>query len=204
MKKRNGLLMTAMTLVLVAAAVAPASAWFEGANGTSGTFASGTFTLSDEGASLTCEKAEGGWVIQDENPSKQAPTKQGPHWDLAFSKSNGCTAFGFVGAEVEGPEVQTLQMSKHQVSGLRALWRRFSRWIARGNCELKIEPASNQNLKTITIANSGTSLEATVNIAGITTTATSLGGLGCVGVKNPTNSAGTLKGTITGVAVKEV
>jgi hypothetical protein len=183
--------------------VAPASAWFKAltAGARSGTHHAGVATVTIQGSSVTCEKLEGAWQIRttgkvgerSTGPGQQL-TKEGPHEELIVSKWNKCTAFGFVGATVSPCIIQLEQPNKGQTTGFTLSVVLECKVVATGNCELKIAPeAANEHLKSVSGENSGPNVKDVLAGTGITSTSTSLGGLGCVGVKTLKNAEGALK-----------
>jgi hypothetical protein len=199
---------------MFAVSVAPAGAWFKAltAGATSGPGHAGSTTFTDQGASVTCEKAEGAWQIRStgkvsergSGPGQQL-TKEGPHLDLIVSKWNNCTAFTFINSTVSPCILQLEQPNKGQLTGLTGTVVTECIVTATGNCELKVAPeAANEHLKTITIENVGTTVVANVAVTGVTNTSRSLGGLGCVGVKTGKNSVGEEKaGEVVGEKLNE-
>jgi hypothetical protein len=194
----------AVIVGMFAVSVVPASAWFKSltAGATSGAASTGTVTFSDEASTIDCEKVEGAWQVRTtgklaervEGPGQQI-TKEGPHLDVMVSKWKGCTAYGFIGAEVKPCVLQMEQPNKGQTTGVTLSVATECTAVATGNCELKVAPEANEHLKTVTLENAGPNLVATFALTGVTSTSTPLGGLGCVGIKNGKNSIGTWKGT---------
>ena len=203
MSKFRTLMGLAVIVGMFAISAAPASAWFQSAGtATQGVGSAGSTTFGDEEAAVTCEKAEGGWRIDEF--TKQAATTLGQHQLISVSKWNNCTAFGFLGAEVTPCQLQLIQTAKGQTTGVLGTVITGCTVTVKGQCQIKVAPAGNSNLKEIKLANSGANLVGTVNVSGITSTATSLGGFGCTGITNLTNKVGTEKGVVTGVGLKEV
>ena len=184
--------------------VTPASGWFQsGGILTRGIVTSAPITYGDEEAAATCEKTEGGWIIQE--ATKNEATTLGQDLLVSVSKWNNCSAFGFVGGTSKPCQLEEVQKLKGQTVGI--LVNVVTECIVKitGQCEIKI-PASalNRGLKEVKLANSGANLVDTFNVSGVTSTATPLGGFGCPGVTNLTNKVGTIKAVITKVGVKEV
>jgi hypothetical protein len=194
-----------LVLMLVSLGGASANAAFEAKNpGGTGKGSAGETTFKDESAIINCEKrtvsyyqerTSGKWEEINKGPGEQ-PTKQGPHEEVVVGPSSNCTAFGFVGAEVKPCSFQLEQLTKG--GSVTNTYVTECVIVAKGNCELKIAATkANERLAEVVVGNEGANSFAKLNVTGITTTATSLGGLGCVGIKNLKNNAGSETGTFT-------
>jgi hypothetical protein len=196
------LLGLAVVAGLFAIAVAPASAWFQ-SNGkaTTGKATLGTTTFTDEGATWTCEKGEGAWGIQE--LTKGTPTTLGQTLRLSMSKWNGCFFFGAEGAPVKPCTLQLTQLTKGATTAALAVVTECVITVA-GQCQFKIGTEGNEALGKVELSNDGSELVAGLDLGGITSTATSLGGAGCEGVKTSKNKSFELTATLVGETLKEV
>jgi hypothetical protein len=183
-----------MVAMMAFSAVSASAFWESNPKGsTTGKGSAGKTTFKDEGAEVTCEKAEGEWRI----------AASGAELILNVKSWNKCTAFGFVGATVKPCEFELSSAKGNQ----NAVGKVVTECLvtATGNCALKApKTKSNENLSKVVLSNSGSNQVDAVAVTGITSEAEKLGGLGCVGVTNLKNKVGEETGTVTNEGVKAI
>lgn len=184
----------AVMVGVLAVSVAPAAAFFESNLKTnSGSGSAGSTTFTAKGIPITCVSAVGTWTIV--NSKTQVETKQATHQLVKVAaKEEGwkkCTGPLGVGAEVSAFTFQIKQPNKGQTSGLTAQILSKGTVKAAG-CTIEFGETGNQELKEVSGTNSGTNLNATANITGISYTAA---GSSCSLLGITTGAAGEFKST---------
>ncbi len=206
MSKLKALFGLTMMVSLLAISAAPAFAEFESKTA-EGKGKAGATTFTDEGATVTCESAVGTWSIRKQDKLQGKVTKGGHlniHVNASTAKPAGwenCkTSIGST-AEVSDCEFQAEQKAgEFTVNGTII---KGCVVTSPGNCRIKV-PATSEKLGKTTLTNVGTNLEAKLEVEGIPSEAESLGGFGCLGIKNLKNKVGKEKGVLTAEGLKAV
>jgi hypothetical protein len=197
----------AVIMGLLALSVVPASAWFGSTimKDTTGKYFQGETTFVDEAATFTCVKVTGEWSVLAQ--AKGGLTKEGPVLDLVIPSSEAKPA-GWKECNTEaGPvvsecELQLSQPSKGATSATVTVLKACEFKVP-GQCIRKITAMkANTELSGVSLENSGSSLRANINVP-FTFEHETLGGIGCIGVKNPAD-VGSEKATGTGESLNLV
>ncbi len=167
-----------MAMAMFAVTVTPALALFTPAGG-KGEAKAGEGTFTYDSATVTCASAKGTYTVSSNGGQLKAGTTT---WEKCKSS---------IGAEATvkcNGLVMTQQSKEGTVSGKATGSVSETCTVAVGSlCTITIAPQENTNLKTISLAKSGSNLKATVNVEGITASAA---GSFCVGIsEKPTHKA---------------
>jgi hypothetical protein len=200
------------SLVVLAVAAGPASAWFESNNAANrGPATAGETRLTQsKGGFFICSKAEGEWKIRGTGKvtEQTKATKQGPHQNFFISKWGGCSANGNNPVLISPCELQVEQPTKGVNIGTASVASTCNIKVplAEGvSCEINVTPTNNERLKKVTFANAeaGESTTSNAEVGGLTNTVTSIGG-GCEAAGIVAESGNKFKGTVTAKSEKLV
>jgi hypothetical protein len=195
MSKINTLVGLTVIVGLLAITASSALASFSSENGkaTKGEVKTGAITFTDEGATAACENATGQWSLEE--------AKEAEALNINFGASNTgwkkCTALGFKEVEVSECEFQL----RTELTGWSII--KGCTIVIPGNCRIKIPSGPvNEGLEEVNTTKGSKGLKSELDVQAVSSEAESLGGLGCVGIKNLKNFEGTLKGALTASEVK--